>query len=396
MPRRKTEPFVPHLYKRRIKIRNKKKEDSFKTVTIFYIWWTDEDGVKHTLSTQCTSKTKAEAFMIKAVKDDALGKKTDSITLEEFARPFFIEGTCPILKSKNERKVSYSKDFAKWTRGQIDKHLLPHLGKEKLEKLSTFKIQEWLNALPRTDKLSNKSSNSQLSFLRQILGVAVLQEKLKTNPCDNVKLLAKDSKTRPAFTEEEVKTLFSSEWDDIFSYTACMVASVSGLRISEVRALKPCNIKDGLLEIKRSYGRSGEKSTKNGKTRIVPVDKETQRLLAFVATGKKDDQYIFSMNGIKPMENRTIYASLYKEMEKRGIDRNKYQEEDPDEFLPLSFHSFRHTLNTLLLDRGIPQSKVMAVIGHLSPNSTRTYTNAEAFDLSDISKIQTELNSKPI
>lgn len=83
---------------------------------------------------------------------------------------------------------------------------------------------------------------------------------IKENPCNGIEPLPDDSKTRLAFTADEVSKLFKDVWQDEYSYVACIVAGIGGLRISEVKALKPCNIEDCSLEICRSYSRSGEKS----------------------------------------------------------------------------------------------------------------------------------------
>lgn len=384
MSRKKSKPFVPHIYERRISLKNKKPKK------IYYIWWLDENGNKISQSTGCTTKADAELYVIDLVKNNLLGKKNADITLQEFAEPFFKEERCPILKDKRARQVTYSKTFAKWTRGQVDRNILPFLGSYKLTKLTPFIIQNWLNDLPSKNKLSNNSCNKQLNYLSQILEVAVLQDLIAKNPCDKVKRLQADTKQRPSFTEEDCKTLFETPWEDTTSYTACLLSACTGARISEVRALKKCNIKDGSIEINHSYGTGGEKRTKNKHARIIPIPTELQKWLAFLSEDRDDNDYLFSLTGSKPIDVKVITNTLYSVMDERGINRDKYKTSDGE--LPLSFHSFRHFLNTILLGKGIPQPKVRAVLGHLSENSTKTYTNAEAFDFTDVVAIQSSIS----
>lgn len=378
--------MVPHIYKRKITLKTKKPK------IIYYCWWLDENGTKVTHSTGCTKKADAELYVINLVKNNQLGKKSADITLQEFAEPFFLEETCPILKDKRARQVSYSKTFAKWTRGQVDRNILPFLGSYKLTKLNPFIIQNWLNNLPTTNKLSNNSCNKQLNYLSQILEVAVLQDLIDKNPCDKVKRLQADTKQRPSFTEEDCKTLFETPWEDTTSYTACLLAACTGARISEVRALKKFNLKDRSIEINHSYGTGGEKTTKNKHPRIIPIPDELQKWLSDLAADRDDDDYLFSLTGLKPIDVKVITNTLYSVMDERGIDRDKYKTSDDE--LPLSFHSFRHFLNTVLLGKGIPQPKVRAVLGHLSANSTKVYTNAEAFDFTDVVAIQSSISGE--
>lgn len=392
MARRRTAPFVPLLYRRTICVANRKRKEKTKKTSIYYYRWWDDEGKEHRASTGCNLKSDAETFVRDLIRNDGLRKKPQTdITLGKFAEPFYKEDTCPLLKKKQVRNKGYSKDFARWTRGQVDKHLIAHLGALPLSKLTRQTIRNWFVALPKTDNLSNCSCNKQLAYFRQILGVAVDQGLIKENPCNGIEPLPDDSKTRLAFTADEVSKLFKDVWQDEYSYVACIVAGIGGLRISEVRALKPCNIGDDSLEICRSYGRSVEKSTKNGRSREVPITKELHDWLVKLSLGRADTDYIFSFDGKKRFDNSVIYNSLYAATEAAGISREKEDSGESDA-LPKSFHSFRHTLNSILLSKGVPQQKVMAILGHIDPKSTKTYTNPEVFDYSDINITQSSIS----
>ncbi len=295
MAKKKSEPYIPHLYRRTIKVKNKKRKDCLREKPIYYYWWIDEDGIRHYGSTGCSLKADAEIVIGEIIRNNELGKKKDDLTLAEFAEPFFVEGKCPILKAKVARKKDYSTDFAKWTHNQVDHHVVKHLGHYPLVNLTPFIIQNWLNNLPETDKLRNNSCNKQFQYLKQILDVAVLQGILKRNPCNMVVRLESDTQIRPAFTESEIKKLFETPWEDEFSYVACLTAGDAATRISEIRGLKPSDIKEDTLEISHSYSRSGERPTKNGRTARVPISPVVREWLLKLAEGRRDDEYIFSL-----------------------------------------------------------------------------------------------------
>lgn len=388
-------PYVPNLFRRTYKVKNKKRKNLYVTKVMYYYWWIDENGEKHFASTGCENLAEAKEMIKNIIETQVLGKVADETTLAEYAEPFFKEKSCPILKDKKERKKDYSPDFARWTRGQIEKHIInDDIGNEKLTGLTPYRIQCWLNGLPEEYKIRNATANKQVRYLSQILEMAVLQGRIPMNPCSKVKRLPDDSRKRPAFTEDEIKALFSEPWDDIFSYVACIVAADTGLRISEVRALKPSAIKETTLKISNSYARSGEKSTKNKSVNEIPVSPTVRNWLLKLAEGLGDDEYIFALDGKKPLENNLIYESFYKMMEVKGIDRNKYKNEDPENMLPLSFHSFRHALNTILLDHGVMPEKVRAILRHKTPSMTEHYTNSENFSFDDVRAVQSILMEK--
>ena len=125
MARRRTAPFVPLLYRRTICVANRKRKEKTKKTSIYYYRWWDDEGKEHRASTGCNLKSDAAAFVRDIIRNDGLKKKPQAdITLGKFAEPFYKEDTCPLLKKKQVRNKGYSKDFARWTRGQVDKHLI--------------------------------------------------------------------------------------------------------------------------------------------------------------------------------------------------------------------------------------------------------------------------------
>jgi len=78
-----------------------------------------------------------------------------------------------------------------------------------------------------------------------MLGEAVKQKLIKTNPCDEVKELKKETTVRIIMTAEEFKNLFPADWSLVWEkeivYKANLLAACTGLRIGELRGLR-CNM----------------------------------------------------------------------------------------------------------------------------------------------------------
>ncbi|MBI9105046.1 MAG: tyrosine-type recombinase/integrase [Spirochaetales bacterium] len=57
----------------------------------------------------------------------------------------------------------------------------------------------------------------------------------------------------------------------------------------------------------------------------------------------------------------------------------------------VSFHSWRHYLNTTLRSNNITDVKLRAMIGHAGPRMTEHYTHFNLDDFKDIQKVQNKI-----
>ena len=83
---------------------------------------------------------------------------------------------------------------------------------------------------------------------------------------------------------------------------------------------------------------------------------------------KTENRFVFySIKPDKPMDQREFTEALYSALEKIGITETQRKERG------LDFHAWRHTFNSLLIDRRIPLQAVQSVTGHLTPEMTQRY-----------------------
>lgn len=397
--RHRTEAYIPKVYSRTVKWDYKTKSGELKSrkSKVHYIRWYDSEGKEHRRTTEFKFKSEADEYAHNLTEDDLRKDETTSAykNFGEYAVLFFVDETCPILIRKRKRDENYQNpSYPKWTHGQVVKHIIKHLGHLTFEKITTQVVQDWLDNLPSNDKIRHNTANKQLSFLSMIFDEAVKANLVKTNPCTKVKRLSSDTKTKHAFTVKEMKTLFNPPWEDRLAYVACLTAGDTGCRISEVRALKPSKllVQDNAILYDRSYCSAGkEKATKNKSSRVIPVSKAVMLELLSIAKNRSDDEYIFSYDGKNPIKPEQIYAALYKEMKNRDIDRFQYQKKDPDNELPMSFHSFRHSVDTILVENNVPPYMVRKFLGQTSPTCTQIYTDMDNIDLSKARKVMNEV-----
>ena len=79
--------------------------------------------------------------------------------------------------------------------------------------------------------------------------------------------------------------------------------------MGEVRALKAGAIRNGYIIVSLALdGNSNEKSTKSGRIRYCPIPEQLEKELLRYA--RKSDDWIFTLNGIKPVGAKYILNNL--------------------------------------------------------------------------------------
>ena len=258
-------------------------------------------------------KRKADALQVifeRRDRHDLLNEQKASRwqTFKEFSEPFFDYGRCPIIQDKVQRGGHYSVQLADTNRRNVRKYLLPYFGTKVLQEITTAMVNSWLVELPKRHNITPQTATYQLVMLRQILDVAVSRNLITENPARNVKPLIAKRKERGCYTKEQVSLLFSSPWDDELSELGCRLASVTGMRLGEVRGLRASCIKEDYIVLDGSWAdKEGLKTTKNGKGRIIPIPKElSERLLGLPLVS----DLIFSYDGEKPLAKSTFLNRL--------------------------------------------------------------------------------------
>ena len=270
------------------------------------------------------------------------------------------------------------------------------LGEKSLADITRQDVRSWLLNLPKKG-LTNKSANNIFTTFRAILTQAVDDGLIERNVALEVKPLIKEKTRRGAFTPAQVSRLFSSPWDDRKAYIAGYLSSRTGMRVSEIRALMPDQIFRDHIEVNASWAdREGRKCTKSGFFRVVPISDDVHDLLMEIMPPRPG--LLFTPDGRKPLCINWFSRTLRKRM-----DELNGKLPDPEtgtvgyffDYLnkdrPLSFHSFRHFLNTRLIAAGLQSEKIRAVIGHEDEDMTEHYAHLDTEDLRQILAVQTAI-----
>jgi len=126
------------------------------------------------------------------------------------------------------------------------------------------------------------------------------------------------------------------------------------------------------IEVEHTWSpRFGLGPTKTGRPRIVPIPSLiAEELAGLVSENPRKGENRFLFYGVhpdKPMDQREATEALYTALAEIGIDDKVRKARG------LDFHAWRHTFNSLLIDRRVPLQAVQSVTGHLTDEMTQRY-----------------------
>jgi integrase len=357
--------------------------------TVYYYQIYDEDGKRSCgHSTGKATKTAARAFCVELIRERRLDefKRSRVPTFAEFAEGWWVRGTCPYIESKEAREP-LSKRYINRAKCVLDAHILPTFGSTRIDKITEEMIDEWLKAYIR-DGYKNNAVNSTYKIFRTMMKFAYKKNVISRNPCDLVSALKVERKKRDLLTLGEYNKLFpkvwSGVWDDYTCYAATRLASVTGMRVGEVLGVKTQYVRGNALNVCGQSDSEGEylDHTKTKEDRVIPVSPGIVRELDGLLEKNKEG-FLFSRDGGMTAVSYEDVTSAYKTaLESVGISREEYERRG------LSFHSWRHFLNTRLLAENVARSKVQAVTGHVNDAMTDWYTHFKPEEFAEVMDVQ--------
>jgi len=342
---------------------------------IFYYRVFDEFGkLIVQKSTGQTTRTAAEAFCFKLLKENLLIPViSKDILFKEFAANWWIYDKCDYIKSRLVRDFTFSRMHANIKRMILKKHILPVFGNYKLSVITEKMIETWLFKL-KNQGLENSTVNNCLGTFKIMLNEAHRQKLVTENPIKSIRPLKKNSKVKGILTEQEVKLIFNpvemnNNWINQDYYTLNLLAACTGMRLGEIQALRFENVFPDYIFVCHSYERKfGLKGTKTNKNREIPINPILHTLLA-TQINKNPKGYLFPANkGETPYYCRCITDAFYKALDRIGIKESDRKERN------LTFHSHRHFFNSFVRGK-MDDYKLRMLTGHTTQAMTDLYSH---------------------
>jgi integrase len=350
----------------------------------FYYWIYDEDGKRKFRSTGKTTYNEALKYCRTLQIKGQLFHAT-SYSFETFTNDFFDYDKCPYISSRLLRGFTYGRTWAKRQRNLLDKIILPHFKDTDIRTISSKMIDDFILQLRRANT-GAKTINHILTTTKAIFRYADSIGIIEINPTENIKPFKATAKEKGVFTRNELSRLFSNPenskiWTSFMHFLLNYLASTTGLRIGEILALKPENITETSINVIHSWNRlEGLKGTKTGKTRTVPIPFHLGIALKEYIRSNNISSFIFSVNhGKSPIDHKAVYNRFWYALSKIDITKELRKERI------ISFHSYRHTFNTMLLEAGVHPETIRLITGH-SANMTARYSHLQLNNMPEIAE----------
>ncbi len=216
-------------------------------------------------------------------------------------------------------------------------------------------------------QLSEGTVAQYISVFKAVLKQAFVEDFLSVNVSAQFKGVSPPQSKRDTLDMEEVNLLGRTQCDRPVVKRAALFTVLTGLRHCDVKALKW-----GQVQNASDGWRIDFVQKKTGIPEYLPISDQAYSLFG---EPKDDNQLIFSGLPAVSECNRTIVKWL----KAAGIDRH------------ITYHCFRHTNATLLLQKGVDLFTIKTMLGHTRVTTTEIYGHivdstkrkaAKAIDLS--------------
>jgi len=281
-----------------------------------------------------------------------------SMTLSEFVRAEWKPNAALALKKSSMRIYSY----------QLEKHILPTLGGLPVRNIGVAQIEACLSRLKQKGHATSTLRSVRATFAT-VLRSAVKRGHLEKNPAHGIVIREGDSKKeRRFYSVDQVRMLLGVLTEPCASVVA--VAVLTGMRIGEILALRWKRIDPlgATLEVAENYssGEFGSPKTKSSQ-RVLPISSALRRVLENQharMNPTSPEELVFRTPSGTPLNDKNLYnRELAPACDRIGQPR-------------VSWHSFRHTHQTLLHDSGASLKTSQELLGHSDLETTlNVYTH---------------------
>ncbi len=334
---------------------------------IYYYWTYDSDGKRKFRSTGETTYEGA----IKVCR--SLLKKGQLLTEKQYAfstftEHLFIYEECPYIQNRLMKGKTYSRSWAAQERRILVGMIQPHFTDRDLREITEREIDDWVMSL-RAERKGAKTINHVITILKIVFGFAVKERLIEENPCEHIEPFALMTREKGIFTNDELERLFKrydlSLWKSEAHFALNMTAAVTGMRLGELLGLRICMVNGNVITVANAWNPlDGLKSTKNGKVREIPIPEVLGKLIDRLAFGRDSQSYVFSP-GSTPIDHKTVYKHFSAALNGIGIPPTERLRRN------ITFHSYRHTFNTRLIESGMNPETVRLLTGHTAGMTAR-------------------------
>ena len=310
--------------------------------------------------------------------------------------------TNPLMYNSNILFSDYFKKWLKEAKMKVDtvtyqhyendtyNHIIPYFEILKIRLIDVDRqaLQKYFNSkfengrLDGKGGLSAKTLRHHKNIIFQTLHLAVLNELIPNNPCENVTLPKRERYNYQFYNIEELHTFFNAVKEEEL-YPLYLVTATYGLRRSEVLGIKwdSIDIDNKRLTIKHTRTRANEiiekdKTKNQASFRSFPLTDEITNIFVRLKLREKENKklfgkeynnndYVFKWDNGKPYNPDYITDKFSNTLVKYALKR-------------IRFHDLRHSCASLLNSQGFTLKDIQEWLGHADIQTTaNTYSHLD-------------------
>lgn len=270
----------------------------------------------------------------------------------------------------NIMKVTYRPSTLYTYRVTLDKWVNRHFQGRELKDITKMDVHSLIYEVmpPETTMHTRKWV---LKIIKRVLQMAVDHGKLDRNPCNGMMVKVPETEKKVLTTKEVEIFLREANATNHRFYAIWVTALFTGMRSGELYALKWTDVDfdNGTISVSKAWNsKNGFTSTKNQKTRIVPISAELSSFLKELKLERGREEYVLPHpNEWTRGEAAKVIKNFCKSLE----------------ITEIRFHDLRATFITNLLARGESLARVMAIVGHADMETTNVYLRKAGIELKD-------------
>ncbi len=315
---------------------------------IYYLFFKDEKGIRHKVSTKYRKKPEALQFVRDFKREEyEAKKKLETVLFSEFVNQY-----AAYASSVHTSKTfsTYQTAFREWLRVQGDS-CLNTIGIREIEHfLSVKKVEasEW-------------TARKYYIALASAFEKAVQWNFISLNPFRKVSKPKVREILPVFFTESDFRLFLTANKDKDFA-ELCITALLTGLRLGELLSLRWTDLdfaaKTVLIQNSEAF------TTKSKRSRVVPMSEELSKLLLNRKENiRSESEFVFSSRYGKKLREGTIEHKFKQRVRRAGLNDK------------LHFHSLRHSFASALVMSGVSLYAVQKLLGHSQSKTTEIYSH---------------------
>jgi len=201
--------------------------------------------------------------------------------------------------------------------------------------------------------ISPSSVNRELTTLKKLLNVALINRKIKESPMRFVELLPEPAPRDRFLTQREKQKLYEAIKHNRQLFAIVLIALTTGWRKGQILSVKKSDLDKERMAVSII-------KSKKSPPRKVPVSNFTFAVFEQLAT-EAETEYLFfnEKTGKRLGDFKNAWRAV---LDRAGID-------------DFRFHDLRHTVATDMFDLGAGEFMVQTTLGHADIKTTRDYVH---------------------